>query len=143
MSDYVEVEQKQEKELKLTFYEIGVMTRQTGIREVLKSWGRWACCRFGTEYPKKSAGMTGATMDCDSVEPCGDEMGMVIDKAVCSLKGYDPYAYLVIFNYYVKNYSQKTIATGANKSETWVRQMQQNGEAYLAGMLLKDAIFEA
>lgn len=143
MNDYVEVEDKQAREEKLTFAEIGAMTRQTGIREVLKQWGRWACCRFGTEYPKHSAGIKGAPMDDDFSEPCCDEMGMVVDKAVCSLKVYDPYAYLVIFHYYVKNYSQKTIATGAKKSETWVRQMQQNGEAYLAGMLLKDVIFEA
>jgi hypothetical protein len=126
-----------------SFCQIGEQVRQSGIKEILHGWGRWACCRFGTEYPKKAAGILGAPAEPrDVFEECTDEQGQIIDRAVCYLKTHNPDSYAVIFCYYVKSMSQKSIAKGMNCSEITIRRDMQIGEAFLSGILLKETIFK-
>jgi len=129
---------------KQTFREVCQKTRHSGIRDVLTLWGNWARCRTGTEYPSIAVGMQGCLEPPELPECCNDEEGMVIDRAVASLKKYDQSAFVVIMARYVKSLSQASVATGAKKSIAWVKQEQQIGESYLAGVLLDhDEIFEA
>ncbi|WP_447881305.1 antiterminator Q family protein [Serratia fonticola] len=104
--------------------------------EVLSRWGVWARDNKGVGYSSIAAGFKEfLPRQSSGKQSCSDDDGMMVDRCIAKLKGYNLDEYEIVIMHYFYGVSLRKIAKRRKCSDGKVRKQIQAAEGFISGCL--------
>lgn len=108
------------------------------VVNILKGYGRWGNCRYGTEYPRFALSMLNLEQTCYTGGRCTDAQGMLLDEMVTRLWHINQEYHQLLVAHFVYNKTQDELATALDVSRRTVRDKLDAAIYIMFGMIIYD-----
>ena len=108
------------------------------VVNIMRHYGRWGNCRYGTEYPRFSLSMLSLEKNSYTGGRCTDSQGCLLDGMVSRLWNINPDYYQLIVAHFVYNKTQDELAKALDVSRRTVRDKLDAAIYIMFGMIIHD-----